>query len=63
MTTPAACLPTFLMMPSSFLAISKISSACSSVFNALFKSLFSRAFSRVISGEKGIIFANLSAKP
>ena len=63
MTTPAACFPTFLIMPSSFLAMSNISCACSSVFNALFKSLFSKAFSRVISGEKGIIFANLSARP
>ena len=62
MTTPAACFPTFLIIPSSFLAISKISSACSSVFKVLFKSLFLRALSSVISGEKGIIFASLSAK-
>ena len=63
MTTPAACFPTFLMIPSSFLAMSNISSACSSVFNALLRSLLASAFSSVISGEKGIIFANLSARP
>ena len=64
MTTPAACLPTFLIIPSNFFAISNISAASSSTLRIRLRSELSlRAFSRVISGLKGIIFASLSANP